>query len=75
MCRAYKSRFQFRGAEGLGNPLYWLVMTRMCLAINKWRVAEVTKNFYCELMKLAQEDDITFNHDTDLLGNVLNHDH
>ena len=37
-------------------------------------IAEATKDFFCNLMKSAQGDNIAFHHDTDLLDNVLNHD-
>lgn len=37
-------------------------------------IAEAAKDFFCDLMKSAQGDNIAFHHDADLLDNVLNHD-
>lgn len=42
--------------------------------INKWGAAEPTRDFFNDIMKPAPENDIAFNHDADILDNVLNHD-
>ena len=43
-------------------------------SIKKHQAVKVAKDFFSDIMKPVQENDIAFHHDTDLLDNVLDHD-